>query len=54
MRIRRAIIIPVLLALGMAGSVLSGSAMAVAAWHAPKVHVQTSTASARPHTYYHA
>ena len=40
MRIRRAIIIPVILALGAAGSVLAGSAMPSAAGHAPSAHVQ--------------
>jgi hypothetical protein len=53
MRIGRAIIIPVILALGVAGSVLSGSAMAAAARHAPSVHAQAAAASAKPHMYYH-
>jgi hypothetical protein len=54
MRIRRVLIIPVILALGVAGSALSGSAMAMAAGHAPSVHVQATVASGHPNTYYHA
>jgi hypothetical protein len=53
MRIRRAIIIPVILALSAAGSILSGSAMAAAAGHAPSVHVQASAAHMNPNMYYH-
>ncbi len=45
MRIGRAIIIPAILALGVAGSILSGSAMPVAAVHAPSVHVEAAVAS---------
>lgn len=53
MRIRRALIILAILALGVAGSALPGSAMAVAAGHAPSVHVQVVAASGHPNTYYH-
>jgi hypothetical protein len=53
MRIRRALIIPAILALGVAGLALPGSAMAVAAGHAPTVHMQVAVASGNPHTYYH-
>ena len=54
MRIRRALIIPAILALGVAGSALSGSAMAVATGHASGVHVQAAAvASAHPGIYYH-
>jgi hypothetical protein len=53
MRIGRAIIIPAILALGVAGSTLAGSAMATAAGHAHAVHAQTHAASI-PHVYYHA
>ena len=52
MRIRRAIIIPAILALGVAGSILSGSAMAAAAGHAPSVHVPAAAAPANPNMYY--
>jgi hypothetical protein len=50
MRIGRAIIIPAILALGAAGSILAASAMPAAAGPAPSVHVQ---AAAAPNTYYH-
>ena len=53
MRIGRALIIPAILALGVAGSILSGSAMPVAAVHAPSVHVQAVTVSSVPNMYYH-
>ena len=53
MRIRRALIIPAILALGVAGPAFSGSAMAVAAGHAPSVQVQVAAASGHPDTYYH-
>jgi hypothetical protein len=53
MRIGRAILMAVILALGVAGSVITGSAMSVAAGHVASVHVQTSTASASPHMLYH-
>jgi hypothetical protein len=53
MRIRRVLIIPAILALGVAGSALSGSAMAFAAGHAPSVQVQVAAASGHPDTYYH-
>jgi hypothetical protein len=53
MRIGRAIIIPAVLALGVAGSVLSGAAMSAATGHAPGVHVQVAAASGSHKTYYH-
>jgi hypothetical protein len=49
MRIRRDLFIPAILALGVAGSLLTGSAMPVAAAYAPSVHVQ----AAAPNMYYH-
>jgi len=52
MRIGRVLIIPAILALGVAGSILAGSAMSPAAGHAPSVHVQAAAASARPDIYY--
>ncbi len=52
MRIGRAIIIPAILALGVAGSILAGSAAPVAAVHAPGVHVQAA-APAGPDIFYH-
>jgi hypothetical protein len=53
MRIRRALIIPVILALGVAGSAMSGSAMAMAAGHAPSAQVQAAAASGQHKIYYH-
>jgi hypothetical protein len=44
MRIGRRIIIPVIVSLGVAGSVLAGSAMPVAAGHAPSTHVHVVAA----------
>ena len=54
MRIRRALIIPAILALGLAGSAMAGSAMVAATGHAPTVHVQAATASGQANTFYHA
>ena len=51
MRIRRDLIIPAILALGVAGSVLTGSAMSGSAVHT-SVHVHVTAVSARPDTYY--
>jgi hypothetical protein len=49
MRIRRTIIIPAILALSAAGSILAGSAVPVAAAQAPPAHVVAMTA----HSFYH-
>jgi hypothetical protein len=49
MRIRRTIIVPAILALSAAGSILAGSAVPVAAAQAPTVHVLAMT----PNSYYH-
>jgi hypothetical protein len=53
MRIGRAIIIPAILALGVAGSILSGSAMSAATGHAPTVHVQAAAPYAGTDIFYH-
>jgi hypothetical protein len=53
MRIGRTIIIPAILALSAAGSILAGSAVPVAAAQAPTVHVLSTASSAIPNTYYH-
>jgi hypothetical protein len=56
MRIRRALIIPVIpaiLALGVAGSVLTGSSLSAAAGHQTGVHVHVAAVSASPDTYLH-
>jgi len=48
MRIRKSIIIPAILALSAAGSILAGSSVSVAAAHAPTVHV----VAASPDSFY--
>jgi hypothetical protein len=53
MRIRRAIIIPVILAFGVAGSALSGSAISAATVGAPMIHLQVTDHHTFIHTYYH-
>jgi hypothetical protein len=53
MRIGRAIILPAILALGVAGSLLTGSAMSAAAGHEAGAHVQAAAASAIPDILYH-
>jgi hypothetical protein len=53
MRVGRAIIIPAILALGAAGSILAGSAAPVMAAQAPIAHVQAAAPSATPgYVYY--
>lgn len=52
MRIGRAIIIPVIVALTAAGSVLAGSAATAAAAQPSSTHVVSATHAA-PRTYYH-
>jgi hypothetical protein len=54
MRISRTALIPIILALGVAGSVLASSEMSAAAVHTPSVHVQQATASVTsPRMKYH-
>jgi len=53
MRIIPGIVIPAILALGVAGSILSGAEMSVAAAHAPSVYTHVTAASAIPSVYYH-
>jgi hypothetical protein len=54
MRIGRTVIIPTILALGLAGSLLAGAEMSAAVVHTPSVHVQQATASsATPLMRYH-
>jgi len=43
MRIGRTVIIPVILALSVVGTVLAGAEMSAAAASTPSVHVQTAT-----------
>jgi len=52
MRIRRALVIPGILALSVAGSVLSVSAASAAVVHPASVHV-VAGGKVTPHTYYH-
>jgi hypothetical protein len=53
MRIRRAIIFPAILALGVAGSLLTGPAMSAAAGHQAGAHLQVVALHANPDTLYH-
>lgn len=53
MRIRRAIIIPAILALGVAGAVLPGAEIAMAAGHTAVVHHHTTHLPLMSRTYYH-
>ena len=49
MRIRRTVLIPAILALSAAGSIMASSAVTATAAQAPSAHV---LAVAAPHTYY--
>jgi hypothetical protein len=53
MRIGRAIIIPAILALGVAGTVLSGPGIAMAASTTPTVQTHSIAISSTPGVYYH-
>ena len=54
MRIRRpAIIIPIILAAGVALAALSGSEISAAARHAPSTRVEVSTVASNPDTMFH-
>jgi hypothetical protein len=53
MRVGRAILIPAILTLSVAGSVLSGTGMAVAAAHPPTVQVHVIGSFGITNTYYH-
>jgi hypothetical protein len=54
MRIGRTVLIPVILALGVAGTVLAGAEMSAAAVQPPSVHVQQPTLpSTLPAMHYH-
>lgn len=52
MRIRRVLIIPAIVALGMASSPLIGSAMSAAAGHQVGVHVPAAPVHAGPDTLF--
>jgi hypothetical protein len=52
MRIGRSIVIPTILALGVAASALAGAKISAAAEHAPSTHVEATAASTSPNTLY--
>jgi hypothetical protein len=52
MRIRRTIIMPAILALSAAGSILAGSAVPAVAAQAPTAHVLSTAAYASPSTHF--
>lgn len=52
MSVKRSVIIPAILALSAAGSILAGSTVSVAAAQATSVHV-VAAAPASPNTHYH-
>jgi hypothetical protein len=54
MRIGRAILIPAILALGVAGSVVAGAEIPAAAQHVQSVTVQTAVAVAAPAVHFHS
>lgn len=54
MRIGRAIIIPAILALSAAGSILAAAAVPAAAAQAPAAHTQHITASSSSRLHYHS
>ena len=54
MHIRRpTIVIPIILALGVAIAALSGAEISAAARHAPSNHVEVSTVVTNPNTMFH-
>ena len=53
MRNGRAAIIPAILALGVAGSILATPAVSQLASHAPTAHVQQVANGSIPYVYYH-
>jgi hypothetical protein len=53
MRIRPALIIPAILALGIAGAALSVTEMSAAATHASTVHIQHTANITNPGIMYH-
>lgn len=53
MSIKRALIIPAILALSATGSVMAGAALPLAAAHAPAAHVLVTASNAQPGTFYY-
>lgn len=54
MRIGKALTIPAIVTLGMAGSILATTAAPVAAGHTAIVHVQALGSHSTPGVFYHA
>lgn len=54
MRIKRALIVPAILALGAAGSAMAGSVMPLAVSHSPAAHVSVLAGNGNPDLVYHA
>ena len=54
MSIRRTVIIPAILALGAAGSILAGSAATAVVAQAPEAHVLAATYASGPNLHYQA
>jgi hypothetical protein len=53
MRIGRIILIPGIVALGVAGWIVTSAEASAAAVHTPAAHVQLVTSSVRPMVHYH-
>jgi len=53
MRIGRSLILPAIVALGVAGSAAAGVAIAVPATHASSVQVRAAGTAANPQMFYH-
>lgn len=53
MRIGRTLIIPAILALGVAGSTVAGSAIAVAGGHVSGTHITAKGSASSPDIYFH-
>jgi ABC-type phosphate transport system substrate-binding protein len=53
MRIGRSIILPAIVALGVAGSAVAGAAIAIPATHATSVQLRADGSSTNPNMFYH-
>jgi hypothetical protein len=54
MRIGKAVILPAILALGAAGSILTASALPAAAAQTHATHAPATSSHIRPHLHYHS
>lgn len=54
MSVKRSVLIPAILALGAAGSILTGSAASAIAAPAPSAHVVAVSLVGAPNTHFHA